>query len=153
MKGGLLHLDSSRNADEVELPFASIEAENSILSTANRDVPLFKLDRNEHGDDFDKIHWSGRKVAYDHIQTYRTDEVHQTGVSPTIYDRPNWSTAFRPTDESPILTELKFLKTLDPNRGAWQLDRDDFKLAPKAATTDNGPDLDRVPAAPPTADL
>ena len=83
VKGGLVHLDGTKNPDEPELPFTAIEAENSILSTANRDVPLFRLDRNDQGDDFiDKIHWAGRKVAYDRIQTYRRDEVHQTAVAP-----------------------------------------------------------------------
>ena len=117
-----------RTPDEPELPFTAIEAENSILSTANRDVPLFRLDGHDQGDEFiDKIHWAGRKVAYDRIQTYRRDEVHQIGGSPKIYNRANWSTAFLPTDESPILGDVKFLRETDPSRAAWKIDRDDFQ--------------------------
>jgi hypothetical protein len=153
-KGGLVHLDGTKNPDEPELPFTAIEAENSILSTANRDVPLFRLDRNDQGDDFiDKIHWAARKVAYDRIQTYRLDEVHQMAVAPKIYNRANWSTAFLPTDESPILGDVKFLHETDPSRAAWKIDRDDFKLAPGSPIAATGPDFGRIPAAPPEGEL
>ena len=109
VKGGLLHLDST--PDEPELPFAAIVAENSILSTANRDEPLFRLDGRDQRDDLsDKIRWEGRKVAYDRIKTYRRDEVVQIGVSPQIYNRANWTNAFLPKDESPILGDVKFLR-------------------------------------------
>ena len=149
VKGGLVHLDGTKNPDEPELPFTAIEAENSILSTANRDVPLFRLDRNDQGDDIiDKIHWAGRKVAYDRIQTYRRDEVHQTAVAPKIYNRADWSTAFLPTDESPILGDVKFVRETDPSHSAWKIDRDDFKLAPGSPIAATGPDLGRIPAPP-----
>ena len=86
VKGGLVHLDST--PEEPELPFATILAENSILSTANRDDPLFRLDGRDQLDDLgNKIRWEGRRVAYDRIKTYRRDEVVKTGVSPRIYDR------------------------------------------------------------------
>jgi eukaryotic-like serine/threonine-protein kinase len=154
VKGGLIHLDGTKNPDEPELPFAAIEAENSILSTANRDVPLFRLDRNDQGDDLiDKIHWAGRKVAYDRIQTYRVDEIHQTAVAPKIYNRTSWSTAFLPTDESPILGVVKFLREADPSRAAWKIDRDDFRLSPGSPIAATGPDLGRIPAAPPESEL
>ncbi len=154
VKGGLVHLEGTKNPDEPELPFTAIEAENSILSTANRDVPLFRLDRNDQGDDFiDRIHWAGRKVAYDRIQTYRRDEVHQTAVAPKIYNRANWSTAFLPTDESPILGDVKFLRETDPSQVAWKIDRDDFRLAPGKLLAATGPDLSRIPAAPPEGEL
>jgi eukaryotic-like serine/threonine-protein kinase len=154
VRGGLVQLDGTKNPDEPELPFTAIEAENSILSTANRDVPLFRLDRNDQADEFiDKIHWAGRKVAYDRIQTYRVDEVHQTAVAPKIYNRANWSTAFLPTDESPILGDVKFLRENDPSRAAWKIDRDDFKLAPGSPIAATGPDLGRIPAAPTEREL
>jgi eukaryotic-like serine/threonine-protein kinase len=153
-KGGLVHLDGTKNPDEPELPFAAIEAENSVLSMANRDVPLFRLDRSGQGDDFvDRIHWFGRKVAYDRIQTYRRDEVHQTGVSPKIYNRANWSTAFLPTDESPIVGDVKFLRDIDPSQAAWKIEREDFKLAPASPIADSGPDLSRIPRPPVEGDL
>ena len=117
VKGGLVHLDATKNLDEPELPFAAIEADSSILSTANRDMPLLRLDGMDEAEDFtDRIHWAGRKVAYDRIQTYRRDEVHQNGVPPKIYNRANWSTAFLPTDESPILGDVKFLREADASR-------------------------------------
>ncbi len=154
VKGGLVHLDATKNLDEPELPFAAIEADGSILSTANRDVPLFRLDANDQADDFtDRIHWAGRKVAYLGIQTYRRDEVHQIGVSPKIYNRANWSTAFLPTDESPILGDVKFLRETDPAQAAWKIDRDDFKLVPGSPIAETGPDLDRIPPAPPVREL
>ena len=118
VKGGLVHLDATKNLDEPELPFAAIEADSSILSTANRDIPLLRLDGKDETEDFtDRIHWAGRKVAYDRIQTYRRDEVHQNGVPPKIYNRANWSTAFLPTDESPILGDVKFLPRNRPIPG------------------------------------
>jgi hypothetical protein len=154
VKGGLVHLDATKNADEPELPFTAIEAENSILSTANRDIPLFRLDGNDQEDDFiDKIHWAGRKVAYDRNQTYRRDEVHQTAVPPKIYNRANWSTAFLPTDDLPIVGDVKFLREADPSQPAWKVDRDDFKLAPGSPIAESGPDLGRIPAAPPEREL
>ena len=96
-----------------------------------RHTPSFASMATMQLDDFtDKIHWAGRKVAYDRIQTYRRDEVHQIGGPPKIYNRANWSTAFLPTDESPILGDVKFLRETDPSQAAWKIDRDDFKLAP-----------------------
>jgi eukaryotic-like serine/threonine-protein kinase len=153
VKGGLVHLDATKNLDEPELPFAAIEADSSILSTANRDIPLLRLDGKDEDEDFtDRIHWAGRKVAYDRIQTYRRDEVHQNGVPPKIYNRANWSTAFLPTDESPILGDVKFLRESDPSQAAWKVDRDDFKLAPGSVIAETGPEFDRIPAAPAEGD-
>ena len=153
VKGGLVHLDATKNLDEPELPFAAIEADSSILSTANRDVPLLRLDSKDEAEDFtDRIHWAGRKVAYDRNQTYRRDEIHQNGVPPKIYNRANWSTAFLPTDESPILGDAKFLREIDPSQAAWKIDRDDFKLAAGSPNSATGPELQRIPAAPAEGD-
>jgi serine/threonine-protein kinase len=149
VKGGLVHLDSSGTADGPELPFTAIEADNSIVSTSGRDVPLFRLDGRDPRDDFiDKIHWAGRKVAYDRIQIYRRDEVFQIGGSPKIYNRANWTTAFSPTDESPMVGEVKFLHDLDPSLSAWKIVRNDFRLAPGNPNADRGPDLSPIPSAP-----
>ena len=101
----------------------------------------------------DKIHWAGRKVAYDRIQTYRRDEVFQIGGSPKIYNRANWTTAFSPTDESPMVGEVKFLREIDPSVSAWKIDRDDFQLAPVSPNADRGPDLIPIPAAPEDGEL
>jgi hypothetical protein len=150
VRGGLVHLDSTGASDGPELPFTAIEADNSILSTSGRDVPLFRLDGREQRDDFiDKIHWSGRKVAYDRIQIYRRDEVFQIGDAPKIYNRAGWTTAFSPTDESPTLGEVKFLREIDPSVSAWKIMRDDFLLAPVIPNADRGPDLIPIPGAPP----
>ena len=108
VKGGLVHLDSTPEAPE--LATVGIVAENSIMSTANRDEPLFRLEGREPTDDLgEKVRWKGHKVAYDQIKTYRRDEVVQTGAKPRIYDRENWLSAFLPKDESPIPGDVKFL--------------------------------------------
>jgi len=152
VKGGLVHLDST--PDEPELPFATIVAENSIVSTANRDDPLFRLDGRDQLDDLgDKIRWEGRKVAYDRIKTYRRDEVVRTGASPRIYNRADWTSAFLPKDEASILGEVKFLRETDPSQAAWKLDRDDLRLAPQSPVADIGPDVSRIPQAPAASEL
>jgi serine/threonine protein kinase len=149
VRGGLVHLDNTGTSDGPELPFTAMEADNSILSTSGRDVPLFRLDGRDQRDELvDKVHWSGRKVAYDRIQTYRRDEVFQIGGSPKIYNRANWTTAFSPTDESPMVGEVKFLREIDPSVAAWKIVRDDFLLAPLSPNADRGPDLTPIPAAP-----
>jgi serine/threonine-protein kinase len=147
VKGGLIHLESTPL--EPELPFTAVTAENSILSTANRDDPLFRLDgRNQLDDLGDKIQWEGRKVAYDRIKTYRRDEVARTGVSPRIYDRANWTSAFLPRDESPFVADVKFLRESDLAGAAWKLERDDLRLAPDSPVLDASPDLSRIPQPP-----
>jgi serine/threonine-protein kinase len=155
VKGGLLHLDST--PEEPELPFAAVVADSSILSTVNRDEPLLRLDERDQPDDFsnkiNKIRWEGRKVAYDRIQTYRRDEIHQTGVSPQIYNRANWTNAFLPTDESPTLGDVKFVREIDPSQAAWKISRDDFRLAPGNAFADTGPDLNAIPRPPAEREL
>ena len=120
IKGGLVHLDST--PEQPELPFASMLAENTIFSTANRDDPLFRLDGRDQLDDLgNKIQWEGRKVAYDRIKTYRRDEVVKTGGTPRIYNRADWTSAFLPKDDSPILGDVDFLREIDPARppGNW----------------------------------
>jgi eukaryotic-like serine/threonine-protein kinase len=152
VKGGLIHLDST--PDEAKLPFASVVAENSIVSTANRDDPLFRLDARDPGEELgDKVRWDATKVAYDRIKTYRRDEVVRLGVSPKIYDRADWNTSFLPKDLSPILGDVKFLRETDSSQLAWKLNRDDLRLAPDSPLANTGPDLSKIPQAPPGDDL
>ena len=152
VKGGLVHLDST--PEEPEVPFAAIVAENSIVSMPNREDPLFRLDGRDQLESLgDKIRWDGRKVAYDRIKTYRRDEVARTGVSPRIYDRANWTSAFLPTDESPVLGDVRFVREPEPSQSAWKLERDDFRLAPPSPMAETGPDLDRISQAPAAGDL
>jgi eukaryotic-like serine/threonine-protein kinase len=147
VKGGLIHLDST--PDEANLPFASVVAENSIVSTANRDDPLFRLDGRDPAEELgDKIRWEASKVAYDRIKTYRRDEVVRLGVSPKIYDRADWNTSFLPKDVSPILGDVKFLRETDSSQVAWKLNRDDLRLAPDSPLANTGPDLSKIPQAP-----
>jgi serine/threonine-protein kinase len=152
VKGGLVHLQST--PDEPELPFGTLVVENTILSQGNREDPLFRLDGQEQFDELgDKIRWDGRKVAYDRIKTYRRDEVARTGVSPRIYDRTDWTSAFLPRDESPILGNVKFAKEPDALQVAWKIARDDLSLAADSTISAVGPDLSRIPQAPPANDL
>jgi eukaryotic-like serine/threonine-protein kinase len=152
VKGGLVHLEST--PDEPELPFGAIVVENSILSEANRDLPLLRLDGQEQFDELgDKIRWEGRKVAYDRIKTYRRDEITRTGESPRIYNRADWTSAFLPKDESPILGDVKFAREPDPAQTAWKVARDDLGLAAGSATNGIGPELGRVPQAPPSSEF
>ncbi len=152
VRGGLVHLDST--PEEPELPFATILAENCVISTANRDAPLFRLDGRDQLDSLgDKIRWEAAKVAYDRIKTYRRDEVAKNGVSPRIYDRADWTSAFLPKDESPVLGDVRFLRELDASQSAWKIERDDLRLAPKSPAPDIGADAGRVPQPPSADDL
>jgi serine/threonine-protein kinase len=147
VKGGLVHLDSS--PEEPELASLVIRAENSIVSTAAGDYPLFRLEGQGQLDQLrDKIRWEGRKVAYHRIKTYRRDEVVQTGVSPRNYDRNDWTTAFLPKDESPLLGDVQFARESDSAQAVWALTRDDFRLAPASPVAHVGAEVDRVPQAP-----
>jgi eukaryotic-like serine/threonine-protein kinase len=147
IKGGLIHLDST--PEEPELPFASILAENTILSTASREGPLFRLDGRVQLDDLgNKVQWEGRKVAYDRIKTYRRDEIVRTGGTPRIYNRADWTSAFLPKDDSPALGDVNFLREFDASRAAWNLERDDLRLSPQSPLIEMGPDIGRVPQPP-----
>jgi serine/threonine-protein kinase len=151
VRGGLIHLEST--PEDPELPFTTIVAEHCVLSTVNRDSPLFRLDGRDQLDSLgDKIRWEARKVAYDRIKTYRRDEVARTGISPRIYDRANWTSAFLPKDESPLLGDVKFARELDASHAAWKIDRDDLRLAAKSPRADIGADVGRIPQSPPAAD-
>lgn len=147
IKGGLVHLDST--PEEPELPFASISAENTILSTANREDPLFRLDGRVQLDDLgNKVQWEGRRVAYDRIKTYRRDEIVQPGGIPRIYNRADWTSAFLPKDDSPTLGDVSFLYEIDQSQTAWNLERDNLRLSPQSPLIEMGPDISRVPQPP-----
>jgi serine/threonine-protein kinase len=151
VKGGLVHLDSTPEAPE--LATAAIVVQNSVMSTANRDDPLLRLDGRDQLDDLgDKIRWEGHKVAYDRIKTYRRDEVARTGVVPRVYDRANWTSAFLPKDVAPLL-EVSFLHDVGPSQAAWKLERDDLRLALSSSAADIGPVLSRIPAPPHASEL
>jgi hypothetical protein len=72
----------------------------------------------------------------------------QTGVSPRIYDRNDWTNAFLPKDESPLLGDVQFAREADPAQAAWTLRRDDLRLAPASPVADVGADVERIPQAP-----
>ena len=147
IKGGLVHLEST--PEEPEIPFTAIVAENTILSTANREGPLFRLDGRDQLDDLgNKIQWEGRRVAYDRIKTYRRDEIVKAGGTPRVYNRADWTSAFLPKDDSPMLEEVSFLREADPSQAFWNLERDDFRLSPQSALIEMGPDMGRIPQPP-----
>jgi eukaryotic-like serine/threonine-protein kinase len=152
VKGGLVHLEST--PDEPELSAVKIGAEDSIVSTTAGDDPLFRLEGQDQLDQLgNKITWESRKVAYHRIKTYRRDEIVQTGSLPRTYDRENWTRAFLPKDESPMLGNVKFLHEADAPPPAWKLGLDDFRLEPDTPAAQVGPDLGKVPSPPPADDL
>ncbi len=126
-----------------------IHAADSILSTVTGDDPLFRLEGQDEIEALrDRIHWEARKVAYHRIKTYRRDEIVQAGGLPRIYDRDDWTQAFRPTDDAPMLTDLKFRHLADAATPAWKLERDDLRLVRDSTSAPIGPDADEVPVPP-----
>ena len=148
VKGGLVHLEST--PDEPEVSSVTIGAENSIFSTTDGDDPLFRLEGQDQLDQLgNKIRWDARKVAYHRIKTYRRDEIVQTGSLPRTYDRENWTRAFLPKDESPMLGNVKFLHEADAAPVAWKLGLEDLRLEPNSPAAQLGPDLGKIPSPPP----
>ena len=146
-RGGLVYLESS--LEDTELPLTDIEAESSIFSTAGPG-PLFRVDgQNQMERLHDRIVWRAEKVAYDEITTYRRDQILQIGVSPVDYTRSDWTNAFDPKDESPITENVRFRKKLEVWRSASSLTKDDLQLDPNGPAAGRGPDLNRIPSAPP----
>ncbi len=147
VKGGVVHLDSTPDAPRISS--ASIVAEHSIITTADSIDPIFRLDGQDQLDDLnDKIRWESLAVVYDHIKTYRRDEVVGFGVMPRVYDRAHWLSVFQPKEESPSLVEVKFSNPAGSSVSAWTLDKDNLRLPATSPVHDLGPDLDRVPDAP-----
>jgi eukaryotic-like serine/threonine-protein kinase len=147
-KEGLVHLEGT--IDGPKLPLADIVAENSIFSLPGQGDPLFRVDGQGDMEDLrDCIRWKAEHVGYHQITTYRRDQILQTGVSPLNYTRSDWSTAFAPKDESPVIGDLKFLHNLAPARPSCALTKEELRLAPDSPALKSGPDLERIPAPPP----
>jgi serine/threonine-protein kinase len=147
VKGGLVHLRTS--PEEPEMAAVDIRAARSILSTVTGDHPLLRLEGRDRLEAMrDKIRWEGHNVAYHRVKMYRRDEVVEAGDLPMIYGRDDWTRAFRPTDESPTLADLQFVRQADAAKPAWKLSRDVLRVAPNGAAAGLGPDVDKVPEPP-----
>ena len=126
-----------------------IRAENSILCTVTGDDPLFRIEGQDTLESLrDKIRWEAHKVAYHRIKTYRRDEIVQAGGLPRIYDRDDWTRAFHPTDDSPMLRDLTFRHQADASSPAWKLERNDLRTRSNSTSAPIGPDADKVPEPP-----
>jgi serine/threonine-protein kinase len=146
-RGGLVYLESTM--EETELPLTDIQTTSSTFSTAGPG-PLFRVDGQGQLERLhDRIVWKAEKVAYDEITTYRRDQILQTGVSPVDYTRSDWTNAFDPKDESPLTESVRFRKKLEPWKSSASLSSDDLMLDPNGPATGRGPDVGRIPAAPP----
>jgi serine/threonine-protein kinase len=147
VKGGIVYLQTT--PEEPEMASVDIRAAHSVVSTVTGDHPLFRLEGQDELEPLrDKIRWEGHNVAYHRIKTYRRDEIVQTGGLPRIYDRDDWTRAFRPTDESPMLADLRFQRQVDAMAPAWKLSREDLRLAADSPARSVGPDADKVPDPP-----
>ncbi len=148
LKGGLVHLQTTR--DEPHMSAVQFDADRSIVSTVTGDHPLFRLEGQDQTERLrDKIQWSGRHIAYHRIKTYRRDEIVQSGALPKIYDRDDWTRAFEPTDDAPMLSDLEFRQEADATVPAWRVVRDELALASRGSTGPLGPDAGKVPEPPP----
>jgi hypothetical protein len=149
VKGGIVHLQTT--PAEPDMAAVEFRADNSILNTVTGDHPLFRLEGQDQLERLrDKIRWVGHRNAYHHIKTYRRDEIVQAGGLPRIYDRDDWTRAFEPTDDGPMLADLKFRQQADATVPAWKVVRDDLSLASNGTTGPLGPDADKVPEPPPS---
>jgi serine/threonine-protein kinase len=147
IKGGLVHSQTTR--EEPEMAAVEIHVDRSILSTVTGDHPLLRLEGQDRLERLrDKIRWEGHQVAYHRIKIYRRDEIVQVGGLPRIYDRDDWTRAFLPTDDSPMLTDLKFQREPDAAVPAWKVVREDLQLAAGSSSPPLGPDAGKVPEPP-----
>jgi serine/threonine protein kinase len=147
LRGGLVYLQTTQ--ERPIMASVDIRAEDSILSTVTGDDPLFRLEGQDEIEALrDRIRWEARRVAYHRIKTYRRDEIVQAGGLPRIYDRDDWTQAFRPTDEAPKLTDLKFRHQADAATPAWKLERDDLSPVSNGPARPMGPDPHRIPVPP-----
>jgi hypothetical protein len=147
LRGGLVYLQTTQ--ERPIMASVDIRAADSILSTVTGDDPLFRLEGQDEIEALrDRIRWEAHKVAYHRIKTYRRDEIVQAGGLPRIYDRDDWTQAFRPTDEAPNLTDLKFRHQADAATPAWKLERDDLRPRSNSTSSPIGPDADKVPEPP-----
>jgi serine/threonine-protein kinase len=152
VKGGLVHLQTT--PEQPVMPSVDIRAASAIVSTVTGDDPLFRLEGQDQLEELrDRIRWEGHNVAYHRIKTYRRDEIVQAGGLPRIYDRDDWTRAFSPTDDAPMLADLKFRHQADTSAPAWKVERDDLRLAAGSTETSLGPDAAKVPNPPSDEEL
>ncbi len=145
MVGGLVQLQSA--SGEPELPVASINARDVVLSTGNPDDPLIRVDGQDSLDSLrNMIRWEGRSVAYHQINIYRRDQSALPGAAPLLYDRDFWNLRIGEREESPIHGDLKFPIEWPPDRRPWTLRRDDLRLPPDSPAV--GADLRDIPSPP-----
>ncbi len=145
--GGLVNLQTT--PERPVMGSVNIRAENSILCTVTGDDPLFRIEGQDTLESLrDRIRWEAHKVAYHRIKTYRRDEIVQAGGLPRIYDRDDWTRAFRPTDDSPMLSDLTFRHQADASSPAWKLERNDLRTRSNSTSAPIGPDADKVPEPP-----
>lgn len=147
VKGGLAYLQTT--ADLPLMPVVDVRARSSILSTVGGDDPLFRLEGQDQIEDLrDRVRWEAHRVAYHRIKAYRRDEILQSGGFPRVYDRDDWTRAFRPTDDSPVLSEVGFRHQPDLSTPSWKIDRDDLEIADGEGAPPIGPAAGKVPAPP-----
>ena len=72
----------------------------------------------------------------------------KTGVSPRIYDRADWTSAFLPKDESPMLGDVNFVRETRPVGGRLEIRTRRPAPRPESPLADTGPDVEPDPAAP-----
>ena len=129
--------------------YGVIRSSDSILATHSQGTPLLQVDgQDDLGAIQDRIRWDGLRVAYHQINAYRRDQSSQVGTVPKIYNRPAWTVAVGPQEESPIHGDLKFRQKWSPARPAWAFRRDDFLLAPDSPAASAGAELARIPQTP-----
>jgi hypothetical protein len=143
--GGLAHLRSSPG--EPILPVASINARDVVLTTADPDAPLIRVDGQGALEDLRSlIRWEGRSVAYHQITTYRRDQSALPGSVPIISNRDAWNLRLGEREEAPIHGDLKFPFEWPADRPPWALQRDDLRLPAESQAI--GADLDKIPSPP-----
>jgi serine/threonine protein kinase len=147
MAGGLVRLESAPG--EPDLPIADLNVRDSILATNPQGDPLFRVDGQDALASLrDRIVWEGHGVAYHQINTYRRDQSAQVGTFPSTYDRPSWTVAVGPKEQSAVHGDVKFLKEWDATRAPWTLKVDDVKLDGASPASAAGADLANIPSPP-----
>jgi eukaryotic-like serine/threonine-protein kinase len=143
--GGLAQLQAVPG--ESELPIASINARDVVLTTGSSDAPLLRLDGQGDLENLrNLVRWEGHTVAYHLINIYRRDQSAQPGAVPTLYDRDFWNLRIGEREESPIHGDLKFPNEWTQGRRPWTLRHDDLRLPPDSPAV--GADLRDIPNPP-----
>ena len=143
--GGLAQLQS--DPTEPELPVASINARDVVLTTGDPEVPLIRVDGQGPLDQLrGLIRWDGRSVAYHQVNIYRRDQSTLPGVVPTVYDRDSWNLRLGDREQAPIHGDLKFPAAWPADRAPWALQPDDLRLPAESPAV--GADLRDIPSPP-----